>query len=353
MSSRATPVPSRPTPVSSRPTPVPSRPTPLSSRAKARDLLLALLILTACSRPVTDDVTVQFFDDDSDVVVTAETKFDTNAQSRRVRDARAAALNGTDPWSIRFARLSPESESVTHERTHGELSRVTRRIRIPADDLQRVFSDTSITFNLIRGDGWNELTLIPGSSSRATREQQRHFEGQLTAWSHDVARYFTAVDHLYDYLDDNPHRARPVFAALLNEKNALVSEDDEPFVKAVIAAMERIAERMDETEGSAFTLAEEADLVYNPFPARMTIRVPREKDLVIEPVDLFKAVTALEGRWISPDPLALLLDEKNPSSADLASMRRTSKPVLGGGEIAEAIREQLARPKTYSIRWLD
>jgi hypothetical protein len=173
-------------------------------------------------------------------------------------------------------------------------------------------------------------------------------------WSNDVAKYFTAVDHLYDYLDENPHRAEAIFTALLSEKEVAVAEDEEPFLKAVLDAMERIADRMDEQEGDALTIVEEADLIYNPFPARMTIRVPREDDLVIEPVDLFAAITALEGRWISPDPLALLLNEKNPTAEELAALPRVSKPVVNGGEIAGAIREQLAaRPKTYSIRWRD
>lgn len=315
--------------------------------------VLALLVVAAACRPATDDVTVQFYDDNDDVTVTAETRFDVNSATQRTRDRQTAALNGTDPWSIRFARLSPESETVTFERSRGELERVTRSIRIPADDLQRVFSDTAVTVSLIRGDGWNELTLIPGTSSRATREQQRHFEGTLTSWSNDVARYFTAVDHLYDYLDENPHRAQGIFAAMLNDEDIVSNEEDQAFLRAVLEAMERIATRMDEQEGEANTFAEEADLIYNPFPARMTIRVPREKDLVIEPVDLMKAVTSLEGRWISPDPLALLLNEKNPTAEELAAMPRKSSAVVSGAEIAQAIREQLVRPRTYSIRWRD
>lgn len=317
--------------------------------------VVALLLLAACGRgPVREEVVVQFSRDHGDVVVTAETTFDLESRAPRVEAARAAALNGTDAWSVRFARLTPESEETTYARSRGELARVTRRIRIPAEDLQRVFSDTAITVTLLRGEGWSELSLFPGSTPRATREQQRHFEGQLNAWSAEAARYFTAVDHLYDYLDEKPHRAKAMFAALLNEQDAVVAEEEEPFVDAVRDAMERIARRMDEQQGDALTLAEEADLVYNPFPARMTIRAPGEDDLVIEPVDLLEAVTALEGTWISPDPLALLLHDKSPTAEELAELPRASRDVVGAGEIAGAIREQLAaRPKTYSIRWRD
>lgn len=315
---------------------------------------LALLVLAACGRPpVRDEVTVQFFDEGDEIAVTAQTTFDRGNTSRRVETARANALAAQDAWAVRFARLSPSSEEVTFSRHRGELERVTRSIRIPSDDLQRVFADTAITVSLIDGEGWRELTFYPGTSSRAAREQTAHFESQLSDWSNDVARYFTAIDHLYDYLDENPQRARYVFEALLSEKEMPVLEDEEPLVTAAVRAMESIADRMDATEGEAMSFAEEADLIYNPFPARITVRVPREKDLVVEPVDLFQAIAALEGKWITPDPLAALLKEETPTAEQLAALPRESRSVVNGGEIAGAIREQLARPRTYAIRWAE
>jgi hypothetical protein len=312
------------------------------------------LLLAACGRPpIRDEVTIQFHEDRDDITVTAETWFDRGRGNERVNAARTAAVQGLDDWSVRFARLDPKSDEVTFARHQGELERVTRRIHIPSDDLQRVFSDTSITVNLVRSDGWQELSLIPGTSSRATREQTRHFNGELRAWSEEVARYFVAIDHLYDYLDENPHRARFVFAALLNEKDAGVLEDELPLLEAAVNAMERIGERMDATENDAFTFAEEADLIYNPFPARMVIRVPHEKDLVIERVDLFKTIAALEGKWISPDPLAALLKDASPTSEQLAELPRKSASVINPSEIETAIREELVQPRTYSIRWTD
>ncbi len=316
--------------------------------------LAVLLLATACGRlPVRDEVVVQFHDDRDEVTVTAETLFDHGNSSQRVESARSAALQGLDPWTVRFARMDPQSEEITFARRQGELERVTRRIRIPADDLQRLFSDTNITLNLIRGEGWRELSLYPGSSSRASREQIRHFEEELHAWSRDVARYFVAIDHLYDYLDENPHRSKFVFAALVNEKEAAVLEDEESLLTAVIESMERIAERMDAHEDDAFTFAEEADLIYNPFPARMVIRAPGEKELVIERIDLFATIAALEGKWVSPDPLAALLKEELPTGEELAAMPRKSTSVINASHIETAIREQLAQPRTYTVRWLD
>ena len=331
-------------------------------------LLGALLFLAAaCARPpITDVVTIEPARDDAAVLVTVQTSFDAAPANEqmiaRVEAARAAALSSTDAWSVRFARLDPEDERLTLEKHRGTLESITRAVRIPLDDLQRVFSDANITVDVVHGEGWTELHFYPGSGSRATREQQKQFEGELASWSAAVARYFTAVDHLYSYLRDAPGRDRYLFAAIFSDQDAVVTEDEQPLVDGVVEAMAEIAEQMDAKEGRSATLAEEADLIFNPFPARVVIRTPGDvissegftsKDgaLTIEPVDLMGAINALEGRWIYPDPLTLLLRDKAPTAAEIAEMPRRSRPVTSSTEIAQALRDQLTRPKTYLIRW--
>lgn len=335
---------------------------------------LLLVLATACSRlPVSDELTIEPDRGRDSVLVTVTTTFSLRGGNDRTRErieaARAAAISGTDAWSIRFGRLSmPEEERVTWQKSRGALERVTRAARIPGDDLQHLLSDTNITVDVLHGEGWSELTFYPGAGGRATRDQIRHFDGELTGWSAAVARYFSAIDDVYSYLRVNPSRARYVFAALLNEKGAdgaepLVTEEELPLVEAVVAAMEEIGERMDASEGRAETFAEEADLMFNPFPARVVVRPPgeilssegftaaKDGDLVIEPIDLFAAIAALEGRWISPDPLVALLRENPPPAEEVANLPRVSQKVVSSTEIAVAIREQLARPRTYTVRW--
>jgi len=334
----------------------------------------ALLFAAACAQPpVRDDVTIAFSDKNDFVTVTAATTFELHAKSdemrARVEAARSAAQSGTDPWSVRFSRLTPEQESVTFEKTRGALERVTRRVVLADDDLQQIFSDASITVDVIRGDGYRELTFYPGTTSRATREQQRRFNGELTAWSSAVARYFSTVHHLYAYMNENPGRARYLFAALMREKQddgtvPALLEDEEAIVDAVVDAMDAIATRMDQQEGRAATFAEEADLMFNPFPARISVRIPGDAvsfegfkenrgEYAIEPVDLFAAIASFEGKWISPDPLAALLREKEIPSEELAEMPRQSRAFVPATEIADAIREQFSRPRTYTVRWRD
>jgi hypothetical protein len=335
-------------------------------------LLSPLLLLPACApQPVSDELTVEFTNGDA-VVVTAETTFTlkpANDQvAARVESARSAAQTETDPWAVRFGALTPESERETFQRDHGTLERVTRSVRIPSRDLQHVFSDAHITVNVLQGEGWRELEFYPGTSIRASREQVRHFDENLTAWSAVVAKYFMSVDLLYHYMDQNPARAQDLFRALLEERDAVyeasppvILEIEEPLVEDVRSAMEVVATRMDEDQGHADTFAEEADLIFNPFPARLTVKVPKEvlsttgfgKDLTVEPVNLFDAITGMEGRWISPDPLSQLLRDEKPSPPQLARQDRKSKGNVQASEVADAIREQLARPKTYVVRWRD
>lgn len=335
-----------------------------------RTFLFCALILAACARPpVSDEVTVEIEKNDW-VRVTARTTFNdadikSTARLALLESGRFAAMNGNDAWGARFGRVTAENEEVTFEKHRGQLERVTRSVRIPSGQLQQVFSDTNITVNILNGPGWRELSFIPGGSIRATREQRKHFEDSLVSWSAAVARYFAAINGLYAYLNANPQRAPALFSALVNEKTddflAQVAEEEQPLVDSVTAAMEEIATRMDETEDGAATFGEEADLIYNAFPARMTIRVPGDvvstegfgKELVIEPVNLLETITSLEGKWISPDPLAALLREQSPSGAQLARQPRRPATSVPASDIADAIREKLARPRTYVVRWRD
>lgn len=338
--------------------------------------LAALLMFGSCARfPITEEITIEFSDDASWATVTAQTTFDLEVQSAAIRSriaaARSAAVAGVDPWGVRFARIAPDYDRVTFEKSRGTLERVTRSARIPSHDLQQVFSDTSITVALSRGDGWTELAFYPAASSRASREQQRRFAEELRRWSGSVARYVTAVDHMYAYLAERPLRAEYLFAAILDERSVdeappVVLEEEQPFVDDVRSSMEEIAAQMDQEAGNASTFAEMADLVHNPFPGRMTIRLPRapvavsgftesaeSNDVVVEQVDLFGAISALEGRWVEPDPLAALLRAEVPKAREMAAVRRRSRSVISATEIAEAISAELTRPRSYVVRWAE
>jgi hypothetical protein len=347
----------------------------LASGHASRLLAASLLaLLVACSRPaVEDSVTIEFHDDKPEATITARQTFRiatrSAAERARISSAANAAMLGTDPWSVRFDRLQPASEQVTFDRVRGQLERVTHAAVVPAHDVERFFSDSSLTVKYARGEGWGELAIYPGTSNRFTREQQRHFDEALTAWSQAISRYYQSLAHLYGYLAENPQRARFVFAALLSERGVdgappLVTEDEQPLVDAVLASMDTIGAKLDEETERGMGFAEEADLIFNPFPAKLTVVAPatilaREgfvdasdaRTVMVEQVDLLASLSALEGRWASPDPLLLLLRDTRKDAEELAAIRRRIEPVTSARDIEDAVRAQLIRPKTYLLRW--
>lgn len=308
----------------------------------------ALLLATACTRRPADEVTIDFTRDDDQVIVTAESALRSNT-------ARDAAIAGVDPWAVRLGRLNAEFERTTFEKTRGTLDRVVHTIRIPRRDLQQVFSDTSITVSVTSADSIGELTFYPGTSTRASREQQEHFNTALTRWSGAVARYYDAVHRLYSYMDANPDRVYALYEAILAPDDILLPalfEEEQPYVDQLLRTMDELAARMDEEERDALLYAEEADLIFNPFPAKVTVNVPGDvKSLVIEPIDLYEKIKTLEGRWISPDPLLAFMREETLTAADLARLPRKSTFGVRASDIEAALREQFSRPETYSIRW--
>jgi hypothetical protein len=330
-------------------------------------------LLAACGGPpVVEDVRIEIGESSDEVAVIADTHFEmrpTGDQARRRVDAaRAAAIAGTDPWGVRFANLRPSVDSTYVRRERGVLARLTRTVTIPADDLQLVFADTNITVRTLRGDGWRELAFHPGSSTRASRDQERHFRDELELWSRSIAAYYRAMHEVYAYLELRPERAEPLFAAMLTpgeakENQPALLEDEQLLLEPVVTAMIVIAERMDEREDRAAGFAEEADLIYNPFPARITVQVPgsiiahegfsvsRDREAVIERIDLFHTLEKLEGKWLTPDPLALLLREPQAGAETIARAERRSTPNVTSDAIAAEIRARLARPASYVVRW--
>jgi hypothetical protein len=310
-------------------------------------LVVGLLLVAACETRVPyDEVTIELSREDDDAVVTAQVSLDSDAE-------RNAALSGTDPWAVRFARLNAEEERTTFNKSRGTVQRVTHSIRIPRADLQQVFADTNVTVALQETEGLSELRFYPGSSTRASRRQQEHFDAAVEWWSAGAARYFDALHRLYAYMDANPDRVEPLWAAVLGVNQTPLFEEEQPYVDQLIRSMDELLAQMDQDEGAAVALAEEADLLFNPFPARITVKVPNDEKLVIEPVDLLAAVKSLEDRWATPDPLAMLVRDEELTPAELASRDRDSTLGVRANDIAAALRERLKEPRSVSIRWRD
>jgi hypothetical protein len=342
-----------------------------------RLFLLGILLSTACGirPPIRHALSIEPAKGGEQATLTLVTELEIDgsesaAVKARVNQARADIGEGRDAWSQRFASISaPERERIVLERVRGVLERAERSATIETSQLQRFFADTGITLSVSRRDGWSELDLYPPASTRATRQQRERVLRALDTWSRDAVAYFRAVHEMYAFMNMHPHRADAMFAALF-DNDAVVSEEEEAFAAGVAKAMEKIIQNMDAAEGDAFTLDEEFDLVFNPLPAEITLRTPTpiehiegfeqrdERSAVIRRRGIFDAIGALEGRWISPDPLALLLrseyDRKElPPAAELAALPRRSDPTVTSGEIAAEFGRYFAPQQTFRLRWRD
>jgi hypothetical protein len=326
----------------------------------------------SCANIVHHDLTLTFDDQGERVTVASVTSIPTTKDSRdKARDAhlREDILAGRDEWSLRFANASPEADRVTFERAHGELIRAEHVARIDVADLQKIFFDVAVSAVVTRGDGWAELAIYPGTTStRATRQQRDDSEKKLRAYARRAVRYFEAVRAMYDYMNDNPPRARAIFSMLFRDEDdprpPLIDDKELDLVNGVRRAIDGLTKDEDTD-----ALEAEADLVFNPLPARIVVHVPgepllaegftrsKEGELIAEPLSLLEAIASLEGRWVTPDPLAFSIrpdggGDPEKEAALIAAMPRQTSAVIGEIEVADALVAKMRPAARYRVRWI-
>lgn len=333
---------------------------------KRRLAVAAAMLLLACDAPERRVVTLTFDDSGERVTINATTYVGEGQPDSDER--RSALIAERDEWAQRFRQADPETESVTWQRTKGKLDWVERRAIVNVDDLQKFFYDTPITITTLRGDGWIELAIYAGSSTRATNEQKRIAQKILTAYSARAARYFHAVRSLYAYLDERPQRAQILFEDVFaDEKDPrpLISETERSLTDRVREAAYSVLD----PSGVDRKADEIFDLVYNPFPAQLKIIIHGQtlafesfnkidsETFEVKTMSAPDAVAALEGRWISPDPLAVASrpEAAKKNAQDLAAIMaaepRHADPVVTEDEIASAIVDKLRPAPRYRLRW--
>lgn len=325
----------------------------------------------SCGEPVEQTVTLAFDDTGSFVTITAVTKLNKQKagtpEAALVDEARSALLGGRDEWTFRFANADPRSERTTFEKVDRELVSTEHSGTIPIDNLQRFFSDTPLTFAVARGEGWTEVTIYPGESTRATREQRRKVEERLTRFSERAVQYFGSLRSMYRYMNSNPARAEAMFTSLFEEKEEkrpLLTDDENSYVDSVRKALNA----MTDTDEGQESLDRDFDVAFNPFPADINVTV-RGKPLFtegftrtadggirIETPQVLDVIASLEGRWITPDPLATALGATKEQSAEdlaraIAGQERKSTEVVRSDDVAKAVMAKMRPAQRYVVRW--
>jgi hypothetical protein len=270
-----------------------------------------------------------------------------------------------DTWEARFNRIEPSSERITIEKDRGRITAYNHEATVPVEDLAKFFSDVDLTMQITHGEGVSELTIYPGTSSRATRAERDEFERRVHAAAARYVDYVTAMRHLYEYLDTQPGRAQYVFPQLFVEEDEQVlaaSEEENALILDARHAMSAVTATApdDDAMGRFVDLAQR---VNDPFPAVITIRFPRpftsnesfkridDRTVRAEVMSAGEALGALEGKWLSPDPLAAILGRENFDPNEEAKKPRRAELSLTAEEVASAFTRQLRPKSLYRLRW--
>ena len=328
------------------------------------------LLLAACGvKPAVENrLSLVFYDDPSRVHVNTSIHIEDPGNkviATRVNDLRESIAGNRDEWAMRFAGLNIDSERIIVDREYGHITGVERQTTIDRNELPKFFNDMSATVSLLPNNGYAELTIIPGTSSRATRQQRERVLATLHQWSTEAAAYVDALSHLYEYLDTNPQQAQATFTVLLGDRDQkMVNDEEQALIEKVWNTADRLSDRLRPNETDAYMVDEEFDLVFNPFPGEIDVVTPKtgsgiegfdKRDattFVIPRRGLLDAISSLEGKWVSPDPLAMSI-RGEPKPDQLAKMPRHWSAVVTASEIEAAVSERLKPASVYRVRWIE
>jgi len=350
-------------------------------------VLLALaFLLGACFEPPVDEsVQLRFLANGAVVVTSTVTLLnkteegDNAALSRRLDGIRQSLVEGSDAWSRRFAGVQPALEKSSWEKSFGVLTKgVHSAVLTEPKDLAALFGDTSLNVSYEIKEGVAEMVIAPGPAGAATSRQRQQVERTLDAWTANVARYLAEGVDLYRYLDERPNRARACLGALFadqlsdadKKKLPSLSDTEKEHVDRLQAAMQEVWSILNVPEGEDHTPDELSHLVYDPFPGRLTVRLPaapveapegftvgKDNTLTAEGPGLWQALRSLEGHWLTPDPVLISMEHLRRSpdapfdlSALLRQPRRTEKPP-DAREVRLAIEERLRPAPVYRVLW--
>ncbi len=351
--------------------------------ARVPGVLLLALLLTGCLVPPVRESLRLEFRAEGGVLVTSEIRIASTKSfegqeraQRRIEDARRDAGEEQDAWSRRLNRLEPPWDERTVEREEGQIVRVTRRSLLDdARELERLFGETDVDCELEAVEDWVELRFLPGISRRASGRQRELYEPLEQGWIRHAARYLSAMEELYDYLERRPERALICLAPLVRDmasedELSTIPEPDEteqPLFAAAKEAADEMHGLFAVPEDAAFTVDELSSLVHDPFPAPVTLRVPgqillvegfveHEGELQVRGPSLWNAWRAIGDEHLSPDLVRTRWQrgrsagEEELSVSELASRPRFARG-LDERELETLVRERLEPPALLRVRW--
>ena len=198
------------------------------------------------------------------------------------------------------------------------------------------------------------LAFVFAGGTRATAGESTTTYRGFRTFAADAALYQRRVAVLWRYMDENPGRRfetlRGLFAAAEGEElpeSQLIAQPRQlappaaptpvrrgseslprlrdleiELIERVVAAGEPLVKIFEVPKDDSFTLQELSRLVFDPFPGVVTVTpdgavveavgfVESGGGYSIPSLDLWSAYRALDGRFLSPDPLVFLLETQN------------------------------------------
>lgn len=349
-------------------------------------VLLALagsvLFVSCFEDPVAEKVDIRLRPDGYAEVTHQITFSSPGAEGNKALAARIDALRNEhvrqqDRWSQLMSLASPELETLEWHREGGVLKSVRQSGVVSLESLDRLFAQQGLTFSRLDDEQWHELSIYPGASRRATREQQQRVAMAFDGWAMAVADYVEAMRAVYDHAERNPSRAaavlRPLFADLLadGEKESTDEEgtsEETALVQRAEDAMNRVTEVVSFGPDQPYTLNELSLLVYDPFGYDLSITCVgeilqasgfarrRERTVTHPRRSLWSAFEALEGTWLSPDPLLMKVrkdrarDDTTIPLQRILEGERFAVRSLSGHEARRALEKALQPPEILRVR---
>lgn len=368
-------------------TPAPKSPRPPRSATASGALaafLFAVLLGSCGEPPVIEEIELAF---GSSPAVEArivtrlgkESDYQGNDEAlSRLHSAREALRCGTDAWTEALQRLRPSALVRTSTSLEGEARQVVRQATY-ADgaSLERLFDGYPLFVSVTRGEEWETLEIHPGRPVAASVAERHRVEEALAGFSGAASRYYLALAALWDWLDSHPEWERLVLVSLAGGK--VEGEPEELKKRPGFAELEKLYDAADEAmrdvksagnleKKKGESLDELSRRVFDPFPARLTVRLPgppleaegfvvaADRVFRVPSVGLLGAVAGLGSRWITPDPLAALLEagREEGRKVDFDSFLSIPRSVRGrpsSSEVRAALDKALAPAPLYRLRW--
>jgi len=327
-----------------------------------------------------------FFNADGSVEVRAVTtilsswrKTDNPRVAARLDAMREDILHDQDLWARAVRAMAPETERICHDFEEGVLVSSTRQaLATDPQSVKKLFAPTPVSAFVQQEERTITLELVPSGANQATYRQKRKIEEITGTFATSVALYLETLADLYARLDLHPGEERAAMASLLEvsdeDADAEIPDEGRRLVELVDEAAKSLVEVLNVSEDEAFTFDELSRLVYDPFPAPVTIEVAGdvlESEGFLLDGDgrfatrrhaLWDALSMLSERWVTPLPVVALVaairaapsgedvDEESLLESVLATPRRVSY-VPDEIEVRAEIVQQLRPPKYYRLQW--